>query len=123
MSNRPQGVKRQASLAQCGRAGRRGDLIGPSRKASGRAGNAYSVNVVGRILAPFLKALIDRDALKEIPLVKPAASAKGQTNLGAWLKKSADPWIEISPEEFADNARFERFSDLPITPRLRCALG
>ena len=58
--------------------------VAESIKASG---NAYSVNTVGRIFAPFLKALIDTDALTEVPLIKPAGSAKGETNLGAWLEK------------------------------------
>ena len=75
------------------------------------SGNAFSVNAVGRIIAPFVKALIDTNALWEIPLVKPAASAPthGQKNLKAWMKKSRDPWREISPEQFADEGRFERF--------------
>ena len=38
MSNIPLTPGRQWLMAQCGRADRRGDLIGPSRKASGRAG-------------------------------------------------------------------------------------
>ena len=52
------------------------------------SGNAYSVPAVGRIMAPYLKALIDTDALTEVPLIKPAVSAmaKGQTTLGSWLK-------------------------------------
>ena len=38
LSNIPLTPGRQWLMAQCGRADRRGDLIGPSRKASGRAG-------------------------------------------------------------------------------------
>ena len=82
-----------------------------ARQSIKASGNAYSVNTVGRILAPYLKALIDTDALTEVPLVKPAGvSPKGQTNLKGWLKKNApDPWTEMSKENFDDESRFDRW--------------
>lgn len=86
------------------------------------SGNAYSVNTVGRVLAPFVKALIDTDALSKVPLIKPAGSAKGQTNLGAWLRKTAppEPWTEVSKENFHDESRFQRFiNSTPLVEEAR----
>ena len=82
-----------------------------ARQSIKASGNAYSVNTVGRILAPYLKALIDTDALTEVPLVKPAGvSPKGQANMRAWLKnKAPDPWTEMSKENFDDESRFDRW--------------
>ena len=73
------------------------------------SGNAFSVNVVGRLMAPFLKAIVDTDALNEVPLVKAIPLKKNKQNLESWLIQNKRPWKLISAEDFDDPRRFERF--------------
>ena len=84
--------------------------------------HAYSVNTVGRILAPYLKALIDTDALTEVPLVKPAGvSPKGLEGL---VKEN--PWTEMSKENFDDESRFDRWIERmpgPLTKKSESFYG